>query len=86
MADPNQPQGQDQPPTAEELVALADAISQQIKDSMGSQTQTLTSTLTSVRAAIGDVDLLLAELDRSIGDLLNRHTTSDGEKRQLRKK
>lgn len=83
MADPNQPQGQNQPPTPEELVALADAISQQINDSMGSQTQTLTNTLTSVRTAIGEVDMLLLELDRSINELLNRHTTSDGERRQL---
>ena len=83
MADTNQPQGENQPPTAEQLVALADAISQQISDSMGSQTQTLTNTLTSVRTAIGEVDMLLAELDRSINELLNRHTTSDGERRQL---
>jgi chromosome segregation ATPase len=83
MADPNQPQGQNQPPTPEELVALADSISQQISDSMGKQTQTLTNTLTSVRSTIGEVELLLKELDNSINDLLGRHTTSDGEKRQL---
>ena len=83
MADTNQPQGENQPPTAEELVALADAISMRIEVSMGSQTKTLTDTLTSVRTAIGEVDMLLLELDRSIDDLLNRHTTSDSEKRQL---
>jgi chromosome segregation ATPase len=50
---------------------------------MGKQTQTLTNTLTSVRSTIGEVELLLKELDNSINDLLGRHTTSDGEKRQL---
>ena len=83
MADTNQPQGENQPPTAEELVALADAISMRIEVSMGSQTKTLTDTLTSVRTAIGDVELLLARLETNIGELLNRHTTSADEKRQI---
>lgn len=79
MSDPNQ----GQPPTAEDLVALADSISQQISESLGNQTRTLSDTLTNVRASIGDVELLLAELDRSIDDLLNRRATSADEKRQL---
>ena len=83
MADPTQPQGENQPPTAEELVELANTISQKINESLGENTRTLTNTLTSVRAAIADVELLLAQLDTNIDELLNRHTTSDGEKRQL---
>lgn len=78
MAEPNV-----EPPTAEELIALADSISQQINDSLSRQTQTLASTLTSVRASIGDVELLLAELDAAIDELLNRRTTSAEERRQL---
>ena len=83
MADQNQPQDQNQPPTAEELVELANTISQQISESLGTQTRTLSDTLTSVRASIGDVELLLAELDRSIDELLKHKTTSADEKRQL---
>jgi chromosome segregation ATPase len=85
MADPNQPQpqGQNQPPTADELVGLANTISQHITDSMASQTKTLSKTLFDVRAAIGDVDLLLIQLDTSIDELLKHKTTSADEKRQL---
>lgn len=78
MAEPNV-----EPPTAEELIALADSISQQINDSLSRQTQTLASTLTSVRASIGDVELLLAELDAAIDELLNRRTTSAEERSRL---
>ena len=83
MADTNQPQGENQPPTAEELVELANTISQQISESLSTQTRTLSDTLTSVRASIGDVELLLAELDRNIDELLKHKTTSADEKRQL---
>ena len=77
MADANTP------PTAEELVALADSISDQIRESLGNQTRTLADTLAEVRSSIGDVSSLLHALDEAINDLMNRRTTSDEEKRQL---
>lgn len=78
-----EPAPSNQPPTAEELVALADSISQQINQSLGEQTQTLATTLTSVRSSVADVELLLATLDSSIDELLSRKTSTAEEKRLL---
>lgn len=81
MADPNA--NPNAPPTAEELINLADSISQQINDSLSRQTRTLADTLTSVNESIGNVELLLARLESEINELLNRRTTSAEERRQL---
>jgi chromosome segregation ATPase len=77
MADANAP------PTADELVALADSISEEIRQSLGSQTQTLASTLAEVRTSISEVAALLHALDEAINELMNRRATSDEEKRRL---
>lgn len=77
MADANAP------PTAEELVALADSISQEISQSLSDQTRTLADTLTQVRESISDVSALLTSLDDAIRELMNRGTTSADEKRRL---
>lgn len=74
------------PPTDQELIDLANSISQQISDSLGRQTQTLASTLTAVRESIGEVELILMRVDEAINDLLNRRVTSTEEKRQLEEK